>query len=122
MDYSGLEVGNYTCKFYHEDDDYYCEYSEIIKLTVGEFSKLQAILHFADENSTINLTRNYTYSIGFDTLKSLDFEHKNLSINGNGYAINALNRPCELYGYDLNSIAVYNCNFINNIVFDLICR
>lgn len=115
LDYSYLDVGNYTIKISHDDDDYYTGFNESFDVTIGEFAKLERILHFASENSTINLTQNYTYSIGYDTIDSLHIRYSNLTINGNGYTINPLNQSFGIFMSHLNDITIHDCNFEGEI-------
>ena len=120
LDYTYLDVGEYLCKIYHEDDDYFREFNISQNLKVGEFGKLENILHFADDNSIINLTQNYTYSIGFDTIDNIGIEHSNLTINGNGYTINALDQSFPIYITRLDNINISNCNFMGKISFSVV--
>ncbi|MEE1135045.1 MAG: hypothetical protein UHW60_09755, partial [Methanobrevibacter sp.] len=107
----------------------------------GNFGELQKLIDDASENSEINLERNYTYAVGTDTITNGITISKSLTINGNGFTIDAqgksrifniaseitvaLNNITFINGYvDGDGGAVYfggsgeilNCNFINNNV------
>ena len=121
IDFSYLEVGNYTCNVYHAENDYNTECSSSFVLTVGNFIKLQHILFFAEEGSTINLRQNYTYSLGYDDIyNELSIDYNSMSINGNGYTIDTLNKSSIVLSTAANAknINIYNLNFRNNISLD----
>ena len=62
--------------------------TQTIEFTLGDFDKLQTIINNAPENSVINLTRNYTYN-QYDTITQGVLIDKNMTINGNGFTIDA---------------------------------
>ena len=74
----------------------------------GTFTDLQKKIDGADEGSTISLENNYTYDVGFST--DGIFINKTLTINGNGYVIDALGQSRI---FNVNSSAVT----LNDIVF-----
>ena len=55
----------------------------------GEFDELQKLIDNASDNGIINLEHNYTYTVGTDTITEGIGISKNLTINGNGFAIDA---------------------------------
>lgn len=116
-DYTYLDVGEYTCKIYHEDDEYLTPFNLSQNLKVGEFGKLESKLYYAHDNGIVNLTQNYTYSIGIDTIESIGIIYSNLEINGNGYTINALNQSFPIYVTYLDDFTVSDCNFVGNLSF-----
>ena len=74
----------------------------------GTFSDLQKKIDGADEGSTILLENNYTYDFGFST-DGVSI-NKTLTINGNGYVIDALGQSRI---FNVNSASVT----LNDIVF-----
>ena len=133
IDYSILDIGKYICKIFHYDDDYYTAFNTSSVLKVGEFGKLQHLWHFTNDNGIINLTQNYTFTqdfilnydpdkidletIDLDSIDGFVFEYSNLTINDNGYTINALNNSVGMYLYKLHNLKFYNCNFAGNMFF-----
>ena len=115
FDYSDFDIGEYFFKIYHVDDGYYTECSSNLTTKFGEFRKLESLLHFADSGSIVNLTQNYTYSIGLDDMDYLFIEQNILSINGNGYTINALNHCENFYALMKDSLNIFNCTFANGL-------
>ncbi len=56
----------------------------------GDFAILQELISAAGENGVVNLDRNYNYIIGADTgYTGIRISLKNLTINGNGFTVNA---------------------------------
>ncbi|WP_407377399.1 right-handed parallel beta-helix repeat-containing protein, partial [Methanobrevibacter sp.] len=117
-DYFDFDGGNYTFKVTHDEDDYYLGLSKTFKITVADFDKLQALLVLAKDTGIINLTRNFTYSIGYDTLSYLGVYSENLTIYGNGYTIDASNRSVS-FADELTNITFLNCSFKNGMDFHL---
>ena len=113
FDYSNLDIGNYLFIVYLEGNGYYTEYFTNISSKVGEFAKLDRIVHFAGENSIVTLTQNYTFSIGLDDVSEIYIQQMGLSINGNGYTINALNQSNIFYAFNGGRINIFNCSFVN---------
>ena len=113
FDYSNLDIGNYLFIVYLEGNGYYTEYFTNISSKVGEFAKLDRIVHFAGENSIVTLTQNYTFSIGLDDVSEIYIQQMGLSINGNGYTINALNQSNIFYAFNGDRINIFNCSFVN---------
>lgn len=79
----------------------------------GDFQSLEKLIEDASENSEINLTRDYTFTVGLDEniTHGIILDKSNITINGNGYSINALGqtRMFQIYG---DNILLKNLNFI----------
>jgi len=109
---------------------------------LGEFDSLQSLIDKADENSVIELTKNYTYNVEYEITKGIII-NKNITIDGKGHTIDAkgMSRifnlqasgiifknivfangkttygPAIFYNYDnANEIdfEIVNCTFVNN--------
>ena len=79
----------------------------------GEFDELQKLIDNASDKSTINLERNYTYTIGTDNITEGITITKDLTINGNGFAINAQNKS-RIFNIESGiNVVLNNITFIN---------
>ena len=95
---------------YHAENDYYSpiESSDEFNPVMGDFELLQYMLDNAAENDIINLTRNFTYTVGIDTITDgVRINKNNLTINGNGYSINALGQS-RIFYVSANTININN--------------
>ena len=111
--YPNISTGNYAYRIYHRDDCYYTYIEKKGNFKFGEFDLLQILINNASENSTINLTRNYTYIIGLDTItEGIEINKRNLTINGNGYTINALEQS-RIFHVSEENVSLKNISFIN---------
>ena len=122
---------------YHPEDKYFTYSETDCYPEVGDFDKLQFYVNRAGDNGVVNLTRNFTYSIGLDTItEGIVINRTNLTIIGNGFTINGLNQSrifkvlssgSKLSGITftnaINSVIYYenyvdalidNCEFVNN--------
>ena len=79
----------------------------------GDFQSLEKLIENASENSEINLTQDYTFTFGSDDniTHGIILDKSNITINGNGYSINALGqtRMFQIYG---DNVLLKNLNFI----------
>lgn len=98
--------------FYHENDGYYNESSsvEFNSSLSGDFAILQFLINNANENSIIDLARNYTFDSAVNG--ALIFDKNNVTLNGNGYVINALNQPLTIH-VEAENITLRNVTFSN---------
>ena len=80
-----------------------------------DFEKLQKLIDDAEENEVIELTQNYTYDLEFDTLtEGFVISKKNLTIKGNGYTINALEKTRIFnVGSSASDLTLENISFVN---------
>ena len=112
-----VPAGEYTLKFYHPEDEYHT-YGEFIwdRMTVhGDFYELDLMIRFCIRDGIpLNLTRNYTYSIGYDTITEGIPIDGNLTIIGNGYTINALNQS-RIFNIQSGNVVIKDVNFVNGI-------
>ena len=109
-DLSELSNDNYTCNVYHIEDCYYtyAEYKD-----VGDFNRLQRYINGADANSVLTLYRDYTFTIGKDeNLTDGIVIDKQLTINGNGHTINALEKA-RIFYVTASSINITGLTFKN---------
>ena len=111
FDYSNVSSQNVLrYVIYHDEDDYYTsiETSNEFNPVIGDFELLQYLVDNASENSVINLTRNLTYTIGVDTITDgVKINKNNLTINGNGYSIDALGQS-RIFHVLANTVNINN--------------
>ena len=108
--YSLLNNENCLCKAYHIEDCYYtyAEYKDL-----GDFNRLQKYINEAEEYSTLTLYRNYTFTPGFDdNLTNGIVIDKALTINGNGYTIDALQKA-RIFNVNSDNVVLNNITFTN---------
>ena len=87
--------------------------NEILTTDDGTFTSLQNKINNAAEGSTITLENDYTYNEGFST-DGISI-NKQLTINGNGHAINGLSKSRIFH---LRTESAYETSFtFNNIKF-----
>ena len=116
FDYSTISsqnILNYT--IYHSDDAYYTfiETSGEFNPVIGDFEALQKLIDDAGENDVINLTRNYTYTVGVDTTSSgITINKNNLTVNGNGFVIDALGQS-RIFNVLVNTFNLINITLTN---------
>ena len=77
----------------------------------GEFDELQKLIDNASDNGIINLEHNYTYAVGTDTITEGISISKNLTINGNGFTIDAQGKS-RIFNIDGGTNVL-----LNNILF-----
>ena len=78
----------------------------------GDFGILQNLIDNAEENSIINLERDYNYNCDIDTITEGIVINKKLTINGNGHTINAQNKS-RIFKVKVEGVVLNNINFIN---------
>jgi len=102
-------------KAYHLEDIYYYYAEDETEPDVGDFDKLQYLVNKAGENGVVNLTRNYTYTIGVDTItEGVVIKYNNVTVNGNGYTINALNKS-RIFMVTADGSKLANMTFTNAV-------
>ena len=130
---------------YREDDDYYTYIDSYFLCRWGDFTILQRLINSLHDNDVLDLTRDYTYTIGADEMtEGIIINRTNITINGNGFKINALykSRIFELltdgvtfndinfanasglegafiHGIDVNNTEINGCTFMNTFDFDM---
>jgi predicted outer membrane repeat protein len=100
-----------TVKVHVIEDDYYYDASAMYEDGKGDFYILQKLIR-ENTNGTLELTRNYTYTIGWDSIVEGIEIDKPLIINGNGYTIDALYKS-RIFVLESDNISFYNINFAN---------
>jgi len=85
------------------------------KTLQGDFAILQQLINDAGADGIVNLDRNYTYIVGADTItEGIDIFYRNVSINGNGFTINALGKSLIFkVGSNAHNLTINNVTFIN---------
>ncbi|WP_067043541.1 Ig-like domain repeat protein [Methanobrevibacter sp. YE315] len=79
----------------------------------GDFDLLQELIDNSSANSVINLTRNYTYN-DLDTItEGVVIRNRNVTINGNGYAIDAKGQSRIFKIEGSQSVIIKNITFKN---------
>ena len=81
----------------------------------GEFGELQKLIDDASDKSTINLERNYTYTIGVDNITEGIIISKNLTINGNGFSIDAQKKSRIFHIKNGTNVVLNNIIFLNGV-------
>lgn len=89
VNYPDLEGIKYV-KAYRLADDYYTYIESVKEYLIGDFEILQGLINDLEENGVLVLTRNYTYTMGIDTIVDGIVIDKKVTIDGNGFYINAL--------------------------------
>ena len=84
---------------------------ETIGLEIGDFDQLQMLINNASENSVIDLACNYTYN-EFDTITDGVLINKNLTINGNGFTIDAKGKS-RIFYVTAGSLNIINATLKN---------
>ena len=114
-DLGKLSNGEYRYKAYHPDDSYYTyvEKDDAFTKCIGDFNILQGYINGADANSVLTLDRNYTFTIGLDeNLTDGIVIDKPITINGNGYTINALQKA-RIFNVTSAKVVLNNITFTN---------
>ncbi|WP_458405621.1 hypothetical protein [Methanobrevibacter sp.] len=78
----------------------------------GTFSQLQSQIDAAQESATLNLTRDFTYTPGVDSGSEGIIINKNITINGNGFTINAVNQT-GIFHISADNVVLNNIKFTN---------
>ena len=84
--------------------------SQTIEFSLGDFEILQEVINNAN-SSVINLTRNYTYN-QWDTMTDGVLIDKNVTINGNGFTIDAKGKS-RIFKVTAGSINITNVTLKN---------
>ena len=112
-DYSVLGAGDYTCVASHPENTYYAAIDNSRKVRFGEFDLLQHHVNQASDNSILTLVRNYTYTIGLDTIKNgVVINKKNLTINGNNHIVNAVDQS-RIFLVNSEDVVLNNITYKN---------
>ena len=112
-DYSVLGAGDYTCVASHPENTYYTAIDNSRKVRFGEFDLLQHHVNQASDNSILTLVRNYTYTIGLDTIKNgVVINKKNLTINGNNHIVNAVDQS-RIFLVNSEDVVLNNITYKN---------
>ena len=85
----------------------------------SDFQSLKTLIENAGDNSVINLTHDYNYADGSDDniTTGIVINKTNITINGNGYTINAQERTriLQIHG---DNVKIYNLTFTGGIALD----
>ena len=76
------------------------------------FEFLKYLIDEAEDNSVINLTRNYTFVDGVDLILEGIVIDKNLTIDGKGFTIDAGNKA-RIFDVKASNVTFKNINFVN---------
>ena len=79
----------------------------------GDFQSLKKLIDESGENSVINLTQDYTFTLGVDDniTRGIVIDKSNVTINGNGFTINALEKT-RMFQINGDNVTLSNLNFI----------
>ncbi|WP_298501001.1 right-handed parallel beta-helix repeat-containing protein [uncultured Methanobrevibacter sp.] len=114
-DLAKLSKGKYRYNAYHFEDSYYtyAESNGTFTNGQGDFNLLQRYINEAAVNSVLTLNRSYTFTVGLDeNLAEGIVIHRGITINGNGYTINALNRA-KIFMVSTDNVVLNNITFAN---------
>ena len=112
-DKNKLIRGEYRYNVYHLNDSYYtyAEKNGTFTGGVGDFNLLQRLINGTD--SVLTLDRNYTFTIGWDeNLIEGILIDKPITINGNGYTIDA-NGKSRIFAIISDNVVLKNIAFVN---------
>ncbi|WP_458405939.1 hypothetical protein, partial [Methanobrevibacter sp.] len=107
-----------SVKFTFDEDEYYAGENEI-NVEWGDFDLLQKLVVKTDENDVLDLERNYTYTIGLDTITEGVVIDKNITIDGHGNTIDALFLS-RIFNIQAGNVVLKNIRFIhgNSTIYD----
>ena len=109
VNYPDLEGIKYV-KAYRLADDYYTYIESVKEYLIGDFEILQGLINDLEENGVLVLTRNYTYTMGIDTIVDGIVIDKKVTIDGNGFYINALEQS-RIFNLATDGIKLTNILF-----------
>lgn len=115
LDYLDLTPGNYTLNVYHTENDYTTNVSGNCTFTAnsyGEFDILQLLIASTESSKVLNLSRDYAYSIGKDTITEGIVINKPITIDGNGHTIDARGKS-RIFNILSDNVKIMNLNLIN---------
>ncbi|WP_462315202.1 Ig-like domain-containing protein [Methanobrevibacter sp.] len=84
----------------------------LTKQRIFGFEFLKYLIDEAEDNSVINLTRNYTFLDGVDLILEGIVIDKNLTIDGKGFTIDASNKA-RIFDVKASNVTFKNINFVN---------
>ncbi|MBR6023653.1 MAG: Ig-like domain repeat protein [Methanobrevibacter sp.] len=117
--------GDFNVSSHITADAYYrsSSFKNEISIRIGDFNRLQLYVDKTPDGGVLNLTRDYKYTIGLDTIDEGIEIKKNITINGNGYTIDAQNKSRIFFiandehqstsGVLLANVTINNITFIN---------
>ncbi|WP_405267483.1 right-handed parallel beta-helix repeat-containing protein, partial [Methanobrevibacter sp.] len=86
---------------------------QTFEIPLGDFGLLQDLIDNAGANSVINLTRNYTYNDLDNMDDGVLIDNSNVTINGNGYTIDAKGKSRIFALFQSTNITIRNITFKN---------
>ncbi|WP_296862340.1 Ig-like domain repeat protein, partial [uncultured Methanobrevibacter sp.] len=105
--------GKYKYIAYHSEDCYYTYAKYNDTFTLGDFNSLQKYINEASENSILTLYSNYTFiPVSDDNLIAGIVINKQLTINGNGFTIDAKGKS-RIFKVTAGSINIINVTLKN---------
>ncbi|WP_296884941.1 right-handed parallel beta-helix repeat-containing protein [uncultured Methanobrevibacter sp.] len=105
--------GKYKYNAYHSEDCYYTYAKYNDTFTLGDFNSLQKYINGASENSILTLCRDYTFTpVLDDNITAGIVIDKQLTINGNGHTINALQKA-RIFQITAANVVLNNITFTN---------
>ena len=110
-----LNNGKYKYNAYHSEDCYYtyAKYNDTITLDLGDFNRLQKYINRASENSILTLCHDYTFTPVLDNnITAGIIIDKQLTINGNGHTIDALQKA-RIFQITAANVVLNNITFTN---------
>ncbi|MBQ6513035.1 right-handed parallel beta-helix repeat-containing protein, partial [Methanobrevibacter sp.] len=114
-DLAKLSTGKFRYNVYHFEDSYYtyAESNGTFTNGLGDFNILQKYINEAAADSVLTLNRSYTFTVGMDeNLADGIVIGKPITINGNGYTINALNKA-RIFKVTADNVVLNNITFTN---------
>ncbi|WP_458405144.1 hypothetical protein, partial [Methanobrevibacter sp.] len=110
--------GVVSIKATFDEDEYYIGENDV-DIKWGDFEILRSFVIKADENGVIDLKRNYTYTLGMDTITEGVIIDKNVTIDGHGFTVDAL-FISRIFNIQADNVMLKNINFVhgNSTVYD----
>ncbi len=101
---------------YNGNLTYYDNFTETVNVIIstgGNFKDLAFLIDITDEDSTLNIIRNYTYDENVDSEFKMGIPiTRNIKINGLNNTINGLNKS-RIFNITADEVYIDNLNFIN---------
>ena len=98
-------------------DEYYTEISRFVETELGDFDIIQQKILTTPEGGVVTLERNYTYTIGLDSITEGIIIDRNITIDGKGFTIDALYKS-RVFKILADNVTFTNISFVNSIKWD----
>ena len=103
-----------TDEIFKKNSDSFTYLDGETEVDMGDFALLQNAIDNADENTTLYLQRNFTYTIGVDNITNGIKINKTLTIYGNGFTIDALGQS-KIFDISAPNVILNNISFSGGV-------